>query len=88
MNQDKKGFALLTLVLGAALMASVVVVIMSLQKGAINNLYPISSLYPVASPSPISESTDIDTIEQELETTETGDFELDTNFMQSEASSL
>lgn len=87
MKNKNSGFAHMALIL--ILLAAIVAVVMvfSLKRSPIEDPSQMDNRN-MSSPIPISESTDIETLEMELDQTTIGDFEVDVNELESEASGL
>ncbi|OGM31682.1 hypothetical protein A2803_04605 [Candidatus Woesebacteria bacterium RIFCSPHIGHO2_01_FULL_44_21] len=87
--KNNRGFAHVLLILAAIAAIVVLVVVVTMQNGAVYpSPAPSAAEDSLLSPSPISDSTDVGTLEAELEATVTGDFEADIDSMETEASSL
>lgn len=83
---------MVVVLVAVAAVAVAAVVILTTQSGQMSEtLDTYNQLKQVAtspSPSPISDSTDVDTLEDELDATVVGEFETDIDAMESEASGL
>jgi len=90
MKSRQYGFTpLIAIIAIFIIIVAVIALILSFQNGQstqVNDGYKTTDYPP--SPSPVSTSTDIDTLESELESTVTGDIEADINSIETDASGL
>ncbi len=87
--KNNRGFAHMFLILAAVAAIVILVVVVTMQNGAVYpSPVPSATGTFLPSPSPVSESTDVDTLEKELNETVVGDVEADIDLMESEATSL